>query len=192
MTEVSIPPISATSRPRFLLAILLVVVGFGLGVDQAGKGWAFRDRPADGAIVEIAPGLFAGAQGRNFGAMFSQDGLRGPLANRVGMTLVGLASIVMLLRWAVRDRDRWRPIDALAGGLVIGGALGNLIDRMVLGYVRDFLVLESYPGAIFNPADLFMAAGFLVASGAWAWRRSRSLRLVSLRIGLRPSVGATA
>jgi len=53
---------------------------------------------------------------------------------------------------------KYRESEKFALGLIIGGALGNLLDRLRLGYVVDFLQLEFYP-AIFNVADIFIIIG---------------------------------
>lgn len=48
----------------------------------------------------------------------------------------------------------------IAFGFVVGGALGNLVDRCVLGYVRDFIYLDFWPSfPIFNIADSFLCIG---------------------------------
>jgi signal peptidase II len=73
----------------------------------------------------------------------------------------------MTFRWAiVLDRDRWKSIDAAAAGLLLGGVLGNQLDRLTLGYVRDYIVLASYPYNIFNTADVFMILGAVVLMGS--------------------------
>ena len=49
----------------------------------------------------------------------------------------------------------------LALGLILGGAIGNLIDRVRLGYVVDFIDLRWWP--VFNVADLGIVGGLLLA-----------------------------
>ena len=46
-------------------------------------------------------------------------------------------------------------------GLIVGGAVGNLIDRIFLGYVRDFIKLEFMNFPIFNTADCFLTVGVI-------------------------------
>ena len=53
----------------------------------------------------------------------------------------------------------------LASGFILGGAMGNLVDRVIIGRVRDFLdltlidTLFSYKFPVFNVADIFVVAG---------------------------------
>ena len=68
--------------------------------------------------------------------------------------------------WLWRER---RAFDATALGLVLGGALGNILDRVRLGYVADFLNLhvsthwgEWSPFLVFNVADAAITIGVLV------------------------------
>ena len=64
--------------------------------------------------------------------------------------------------WMTRERNRW---DIVALGLVLGGALGNIVDRVRFGYVVDFLDLhfgEFRPFMIFNVADAAITAGVVL------------------------------
>jgi signal peptidase II len=71
------------------------------------------------------------------------------------------------------------PVLPVALGLVIGGSVSNLVDRVRLGYVTDFLDLRWWPA--FNLADSFIVVGVLVLLGALVLaerdpRRSQPLR----------------
>ena len=67
--------------------------------------------------------------------------------------------------WMTRERD---PVDQVALGLVFGGALGNILDRVRVGYVVDYADLhfgEWRPFLIFNLADAAITIGVLVLLG---------------------------
>jgi signal peptidase II len=150
---------------------LFIVIGIALMADQLGKAWAFASWRGEGGLHQVIPGLYAGAQGRNFGAMFSLDGVDDAPMTRIATTLLGLACVGVVLRWTILDRERWRGLDAVGGGLVLGGAIGNLVDRLALGYVRDYLIIGLRPREIFNTADAFMIFGALLVAACWAARR---------------------
>jgi signal peptidase II len=80
-------------------------------------------------------------------------GLRLPII--AVMTLVGIGVAV----WMMWDtHDRWQQI---AGALVLGGALGNLGDRLVNGGVTDFIYVHFFP-YIFNVADIAITIGGVI------------------------------
>ena len=73
---------------------------------------------------------------------------------------VGIAMAVSFWLWRERQRD-----DAFALGLVLGGAAGNILDRIRFGHVVDFLDLhfgDWHPFLIFNPADAAITIGVLI------------------------------
>ena len=64
--------------------------------------------------------------------------------------------------WIAREKNRW---DIVALGLVLGGALGNIVDRARFGYVVDFLDLhfgEFRPFMVFNVADAAITCGVVL------------------------------
>jgi signal peptidase II len=161
---------------RGLLIVFLVVALLSVVSDQLGKAWAFGPGSDPARPREIVGGLFAGAQARNYGGILSLEGYGTPIT-RGALTLIGFVVVGMVLRWAiVLDRDRWSRLDAVAGGLLFGGMLGNQLDRLVLGYVRDYLILAVRPFEVFNTGDVFMVLGAVVLLG-------------SLALGRRPSPG---
>jgi signal peptidase II len=97
----------------------------------------------------------------------------------MGLILVALAVTAVVLALAVRTtRDQ---IFARAGfALVVGGAIGNLIDRASLGYVIDYILFHTpvWSFAIFNLADAFITigAGLVLLQEFIGWRRDRSAR----------------
>jgi signal peptidase II len=103
-------------------------------------------------------------------------------ATVVVILLTGVAVSAMLIFFA-RSGAR-HPILPVALGLVIGGSTSNLLDRVRLGYVTDFLDLRYWPA--FNLADSFIVIGVLVLLGALAFaerepRRPRPVRDAAAR-----------
>jgi signal peptidase II len=106
-------------------------------------------------------------RGVSFG-MFDSTGAYGP------WLLSGLAlAVVAALLWWLRRVEQ--PFVAVALGLVIGGALGNVIDRVRFGAVFDFLDVHvaGYHWPAFNVADSAICIGavLLLVDGLWAPRR---------------------
>jgi signal peptidase II len=104
------------------------------GVHVAGPFWIHHVRNAG-----IAFGLFASA-------------------TPVVIVLTAIAVLWMLAYFA-RSGAR-HPVLPVALGLVIGGSVSNLVDRVRLGYVTDFLDLRFWPA--FNLADTFIVVGVLI------------------------------
>jgi signal peptidase II len=164
-----------SGRHRALIKVFLTSASICLFLDQVGKCWAFTGWREPVGIRRLIPGLYAGAQARNYGGMLSLEGHRAPLLQAT-LTIVGFVALCVCLRRAfVLDRDRWSRFDGVAGGLILAGALGNQLDRLALGYVRDYLFLAVRPTDIFNTADVFMVLGaFLFLGSLLVGRRARS------------------
>jgi signal peptidase II len=78
------------------------------------------------------------------------------------LVLLTAAIAVAVVFWLWRETNR---LDAGALGLVLGGALGNITDRVRLGYVADFLDLhfgDMHPFLVFNVADAAITVGVLL------------------------------
>lgn len=78
---------------------------------------------------------------------------------------VGIAFVIgaMIILWMCRlQKQQW--LTALALALILGGALGNVWDRLTLGYVIDFLLLhwEQYQWPVFNIADSSICVGAVI------------------------------
>jgi signal peptidase II len=148
--------------------LLLGVAAVVLALDQASKAWAV-DRLDGGRVIELVGSLQLNLT-RNPGAAFSLANGRGPLISVLALVVVG----VLL----VTGRKATHPGMAVALGLVVGGAFGNLIDRLLRsgdgflgGEVIDFIDLQWWP--VFNVADMGVVVGavllFLVQ-----WREAES------------------
>lgn len=87
------------------------------------------------------------------------DGVAFGIASGTGPLVIALALVALVaLGWFVASAPPGWPT-ALAGGLILGGALGNLLDRLTRGEVVDFVSLPAWPA--FNLADVSITAGVL-------------------------------
>jgi signal peptidase II len=148
-------------------------LGYGLAlvvflIDQAVKYWILEivRLPEQGSI-QLAPFFsltFVGNVGVSMGMFQASNDI-----GRWGLVAVtaGIAAIVAY--WIAREQQR---TEVLAMGLVLGGALGNIVDRIRFGYVVDFL--HFYWGSlsfwVFNVADAAITLGVLVL----LWRALRA------------------
>ena len=83
-------------------------------------------------------------------------------AMRWGLVAVTAAIAVGVAVWITREEKRW---DQIALGMVLGGALGNIVDRVRFGYVVDFADLHIggwRPFLVFNLADAAITIGVLI------------------------------
>lgn len=91
----------------------------------------------------------------------------------IGLTLVVICFVSYL--WWSTNPDRW--ISRAGFALIIGGALGNLIDRSVHGYVIDYILfhLPSWSFAVFNLADAYISVGaaLVVIEEFFVWAKER-------------------
>lgn len=132
-----------------------------LVIDQASKLWVLKGLNLDtvGRIEVWPPFLvfrMAWNRGINFG-LFGGDGA----ATRWLLTGVALAICVWVGLWVRRGMN---TVGQVSAGLLIGGALGNVLDRVIYGAVVDFLNMSCCGIAnpfSFNIADAFIFVGAL-------------------------------
>jgi signal peptidase II len=142
-------------KPNALIWLILSVV---IALDQWSKAWVLRELPEYTAIPVIE-GFWNWFRTYNTGAAFSF------LSDAGGWQIwffTGLAVAIsgLLAFWLSRAaRGDWRQ--ALPYSLVIGGALGNVIDRLIHGHVIDFIQWHwrDYYWPAFNLADSAIVAG---------------------------------
>lgn len=82
------------------------------------------------------------------------------VGKRIFLILIAVLVIVMLIRYIKKNNIR-NKLELVSISLIIGGSLGNLMDRVVRGYVIDFLDFKifNYNFPIFNLADTFIVIG---------------------------------
>lgn len=134
----------------------LTVAAILLIADQASK-WVILERVMNPPRIIEVTGFFNLVMVWNPGVSFGMFGDGGE-AGRWILTVLAMVICAFLLNW-LRQVDRRMP--ALAIGLVIGGAIGNVVDRVRFGAVADFLDfhLFGYHWPAFNVADSAITIG---------------------------------
>jgi signal peptidase II len=152
-----------------MVALLGVIALVVVGLDQASKVWAVENLTGR-APAPVVDGWLQLHLIRNSGAAFS-------LATGATwiFTVVATVVTVVILRTARRLQSRWW---AVALGLLLGGALGNLVDRLVRapgfarGHVVDFIEFQRFPFMdfpIFNLADSSVVTGAILIALLGVW-----------------------
>ena len=119
-------------RRRYFLATLAVII-----LDQASKIVAHAFLPGRDPVVVI-PGFMNLAYSRNPGGLFGLFGEWGAAWRMTLLTLLPIAAVVLIGLFLARTREEDRRT-LLGLAMILGGATGNLIDRLFRGEVVDFL-----------------------------------------------------
>ena len=149
----------------FLATVILIV----LGLDQLTKNWVVNNM-ALGETIPIAPPLFQITRSANSGAAF------GLLPSAGNLILILAVGITCAMLYFYRDTPENARLNQIATGMVIGGALGNVIDRIFQGgEVVDFIHYR-IPDLISNVSNI---ADHAVVIGVFllifdSWRRDRN------------------
>jgi len=149
------------SRLRWLSLTLVVVL-----LDRATKAW-IESRPASYFPRVVIPDYFSLILSHNPGIAFSFFSSSSSLGTRIFL-IVGSLLVIALIAWLLVAGQEASSSNAAGLALLLGGAAGNLTDRIVHGAVTDFLQvwLRFLHFAIFNPWPTFNLADAAVTIGA--------------------------
>ncbi len=135
----------------FLIALLVVAA------DQLSKMWIRSNLEVGQSLLEV--GFFRLIYVHNTGAAFGLFQGQSFL-----LTIVALVGVAVILVYALFIYRRFPFLDIMlirsALGLVLGGTMGNLIDRLRFGYVTDFISIGIWPA--FNLADSAVVVGAII------------------------------
>lgn len=137
-------------RALLLVCTTLGLVGCDHATKLAAKSWLDAPVPVVSGLVELRY-----AENRDIAFSLTRA-WSGP-SKRVALVATGLVLVAGLLAWAWRRRRVASLFEQLALAAVLAGALGNLIDRGLRGYVVDFVWVRWY--SVFNVADVLIVAG---------------------------------
>ncbi|MFZ1376470.1 MAG: signal peptidase II [Geothrix sp.] len=142
------------------LAWLLLPVS-ALAADLGSKAWVLRTI-GEGESLPVIKGFFYLTLGFNRGAIFGSLTWLPATTRYLLFALAGLAALIYFGRlFLAKETPAW---ERLALGLILGGALGNGIDRILRGAVVDFLdfVFGTWHYWTFNLADSFILVGAIL------------------------------
>ena len=163
------------SEHQLLIRIGLPVAAAIIVFDQAAKFWIVLDVMVPPQTIEVSSFfniVMVWNRGASFG-LFSGHSLWVPLI----LCAVAVVISVALAIWMHKARSRWLETSL---GMVIGGALGNAIDRVMYSAVADFLDFHiyDYHWPAFNVADIAISVGvvMLLFDGLIEKRRNNRLQ----------------
>lgn len=133
----------------FLVAVAILVII----LDQASKAY-IRQAMSVGGSIPIIPGVLHVTHVRNPGGAF------GLLPDQKIVFLTISLAIIIFILYYYRRLNVTERLQTLALGLLLGGAVGNIIDRFLLGNVTDFIDFRVWP--VFNLADSSIVIGVVL------------------------------
>ena len=131
-----------------------LLAGVAIGIDLLVKNWVETSLPFH-EQVPVMPFL-SWFRTWNEGIAFSFLTF---LDDRVLVAIT--VAIILFVLWLWRQTPKYRWLSQVGFALVFGGAIGNLVDRVFLGHVIDFIMVhtDTWSFAIFNLADSFISVG---------------------------------
>ena len=158
------------TRAAWVVALLVACVG----CDQVTKALAAQHLAGRPPVMMLG-GAFRLLYAENTGAFLSLGAGLPETARLWIFVIITGAVLGLLLFYGLTHKDSLRPWEVVALALVVGGGIGNLIDRVTLGLVRDFLFLGvgRLRTGVFNVADMAITGGaLLMLAGLWRGRRA--------------------
>jgi len=153
----------ARAGGRPVWAVFLGLAAVIVALDQVTKAW-LTSFLAPGESVDVIGNLVRLVHGQNNGGLFG-------LFSGQALPFAIVSLVVVALIVAYHARSGRNPYLSVTLGLLLGGALGNLIDRVRLGYVVDFVDagLGDLRWYTFNVADAAISVAILLLLAASIW-----------------------
>ncbi len=134
------------------MIITLIIAAVTVALDQISKYLVLQNIPLHGNVLVI-PGLFHFTYVENKGAAF------GILSDHrwvfMAVSVVAIAAFVFyIVKFCPKDK-----LLLISMSMIIGGGVGNMIDRVARGSVVDFIEVDFMEFAVFNVADIFVCVG---------------------------------
>lgn len=140
----------------------IVLLAACVAGDQLLKGWVVTHL-AVGESAPLLPGVVQLTRLHNTGAAWSS------FSGKTGLLAAVTIVLMLAVAWLLVKRIVRHPLGVTAGVLVLGGGIGNVIDRVCRGYVVDMLDLQFVDYPIFNLADCFVVIGVVLGAAYYLW-----------------------
>lgn len=130
--------------------IYIIIIILGLILDRVSKVYAinnFIENPIEGPLINLT---YLENRGAAFGIL--QD-------KRLFFLLITIAIVCYLLYYFYKSYKANPTILNVSLSMIIAGALGNFYDRLINGYVVDFIEFSFFNFPVFNIADIFVTLG---------------------------------
>lgn len=152
-------PTDKTFEPSRLwrFAVLGIVASSVFGLDQITKAVVRTLAQGGSWSMPFVPGFMRFEFVANYGASFGMGAGHG-----MAFALFAVVATLAVVVYAARARSLAKT-EVLGLGLVVGGALGNMLDRLVFGFVTDFFCTEFISFPVFNIADIGICVGIALA-----------------------------
>ena len=134
----------------YIVALAACVAG-----DQLLKWWVVSHLEV-GQSAPLLPGVMQLTRLHNTGAAWSS------FSGKTGLLAIVTIVLMLAVAWLLVKRIVRHPLGVTAGVLILGGGIGNVIDRMCRGYVVDMFDLQFIDYPIFNLADCFVVIGVVM------------------------------
>ena len=145
---------------RAILTVLIVL--FNIGIDQLSK-CIVRYSISDNETIPILKGTIVFIKAENIGAALGIGAGLPSMLKIFYLQLLPIFILLFLFRMIVTDKELPRLI-IIGVAIAIGGAFGNILDRILYGSVTDFIQLHfgTYTSGIFNIADISVVIGLVL------------------------------
>lgn len=138
--------------------LVIIVAIILIAADQFSKLWVVQTlKPVKD--IPIIDGILHFHYAENTGASFSM--LQGA---RLLFIIVSAVAAIYIVYYVLSRKRKLHTLEIISLALILGGSVGNLIDRVRLGYVIDFIYVKIINFAIFNVADSCVVVGAILLS----------------------------
>lgn len=134
---------------------------FILALDLLTKNFIIKLIPNEGDAIKVIPGFINFVYVKNTGAAWGVLSGRPIFLILISIIILGLYLAFYIIR-NKKHKCETSLVFSISVGLIAGGCIGNLVDRIVFGYVRDFINFEFISFPVFNFADVSLTFGIIL------------------------------